>query len=168
MTTEDTGTELDRSLVQQIELLAPVPEPNLAAGRRRFVNAAQEMYASRAGSRGGRAFLPSRPRPLLVAFAALVLLAAVTMSVAAMMNEWMSPAAPRQIVTPALSPTFTATPTRLVDAALPSTPRAGASRSTVDHPKLMVAPRQVPTPQGTVERVRGRQLSILKWHLVHG
>ncbi len=182
MTTQDW----ENQVIQKLRLLAAVPEPDLSAGRRRFLEAAMQMaavppnrapHSLRAAQLHGAdwiARLLPRPRPAFAALAVVVLLAAITMSVAAMMVEWTSPATSPQLATPALSPTFTATPTRMVGAALPGdVPMYPVSAGTPL--RQLIAPRQCPTPDPAGhpsdpgdEFADQQQISIAKWHSVNG
>lgn len=174
MTTQDFKDQV----AWKLQILAPVPEPDLAAGRRRFLEAARQTdagelpRAAKPHPADGMGRLVTRPQAALVAVAVLVLLTAVTMSVAAMMGEWTGPTRVPQLATPALSPTFTATPTRMVGVAVPAGAPVfmvgtGASSGTTTV-KQLVAPRQRPTPDPQGEFIGKQQISILKWHSLNG
>lgn len=102
------------SLARQVTVLAPAPPFHLMEGRRKFLNEADRMMAQRAQHRWGRGWM--EPRPVWLISMALIVLftgAAFTLIMMSGMLDKHSPAVPI-MATPVMSPTYTATPTRMV------------------------------------------------------
>lgn len=102
------------SVARQVKVLAPAPPFRLTEGRRKFLDEAERVMAKRAQRRWGRGWLEPRPA-WLVSMAVIVLFtgAAFTLIMMSGMLDNHSPSVPI-MATPVMSPTYTATPTRMV------------------------------------------------------
>lgn len=101
------------SVARQVTVLAPAPPFHLAEGRLDFLNEAERVAAQRSRSRWRWGSI--EPRPVWLATIATILLltgAAFTLMMMSGRLDTQSPTAP-SIATPIMSPTYTATPTRM-------------------------------------------------------
>ena len=101
------------SVARQVTVLAPAPPFHIAEGRLLFLNEAERVVAQRSRSRWRGGCTPLRPI-WLASVPVLLLLtgAAFTLMMMSGRLDTQSPTAP-SIATPIMSPTYTATPTRM-------------------------------------------------------
>ncbi len=131
------------ALARQVTVLAPAPPFHLAEGRRKFLDEAERVSTQRARRRWGRDLLEPRPA-WLVSMAVIVLFAgaAFTLIMMSGMLDNHSPAVPI-MATPAMSPTFTATPTRMVRMSPDNMPLPAIQKSQGQ----LCAPEPKPAPE---------------------
>ena len=104
---EPDTAELVR-VAQRLQILAPVPVPQLADGRRRFLNEAARRFEPRAGFLSWFGRVAHRPALAFAMALVLIIFAASAMMVFSQSNPAL------QITsTQTLAPTFTATPTKI-------------------------------------------------------
>lgn len=110
------------SVARQVTVLAPAPPFHIAEGRLFFLNEAERVVAQRSRSRWRWGSI--EPRPIWLASIAVILLltgAAFTLMMMSGRLDFQSPAVP-SIATPIMSPTYTATPTRMARKSTDSIP----------------------------------------------
>lgn len=132
------------SVARQVTVLEAVPPIHLSEGRRKFLNEAERVLARRAQHRWRRGWMEPRPA-WLVTMAVIVLFAgaAFTLIVMSGMLDNHSPSVPI-MATPGMSPTYTATPTRMVRLSPDNIPLPSIATS---HGQLCTPePKPVPEP----------------------
>ncbi len=133
------------SVAERLAVLKPAPTFHLAEGRRKFLVEAQRVMAQRSPRRWEWVRVARRPA-LLAVMATIILLTGVAFSVMMMSGLFDSPQIPPApiLATPAMSPTFTATPTRMVG--LPSNPGPLPALVVDTHSVHVPQPAPIPEP----------------------
>ncbi len=149
---DSSTTEIDElvSVAQRLAVLAPAPALDMVKGRAMFLGEAERVLAQRSQRRWSWQGMMPRPA-LLAAMATIVLFTGVAFTLLMMsgiLEPSRNPAVPI-LATPVMSPTYTATPTRMARTSTQTIPAPVADDSHVS--SLVPQAEPIPSPVRPVD-----------------